>query len=63
MQTPLTKTKKMKKYKITLNIEDHVGYSGQLVWIIDKHPDNYFTVTDGVTQWHCGEEELTPITA
>lgn len=52
----------MKKFKIIDNIEDHIGYNGQDVFICKIWKDYYYDVTDewgGV--WICGEEELKEI--
>lgn len=61
----MTKNKKIdrkKRYVITQNIEDHEGYNGENVQIIEILVDGYFTVmNDRGDKWYCGEEELTEI--
>ncbi len=52
-----------KMYVICEHLDDHTGYKGQPVTIIEKHPESYFTVQDkDGNKWHCGEEELKEYT-
>jgi hypothetical protein len=43
------------KFKIILNLEDHIGYVGQELTIKTIEPNNYVTVNEG--NWYIGMEE------
>lgn len=52
----------MSKYIITENLEDHIGYSGETVTIINELEDNYFEVVNDKGQvWTVGEEEIKEV--
>jgi hypothetical protein len=46
-----------KKVRILLHLDDHVGYNGQELTIIEVLENDYVTVTDGKTEWCAGIEE------
>jgi len=47
------------KYRIIFNLEDHVGYEGELVMIKESLPDNYFIVkNEKGKEWQVGIEEI-----
>lgn len=47
------------QYVISENISDHVGYTGEVVMIVQKLPNDYVIVENSNgTQWQCGIEEL-----
>jgi len=52
-----------KQYRISENLEDHIGYKGEPVTIVENHPNDYATVTneEGKKEWFTGMEELTEI--
>lgn len=48
------------QYTITENLDDHIGYVGQPVTIVESLENDYFIVEDEKgNRWFCGEEELT----
>lgn len=51
------KTMLGKKLLILHNLEDHTGYKGQEVEIIELLENEYYTVTDGFSKWCVGIEE------
>jgi hypothetical protein len=56
------KADKKKRYTIVQNLDDHRGYNGEEVTIVQEHPEYFFTVmNDRGDQWYCGEEELKEI--
>ena len=50
-----------KQYRITENLDDHIGYEGEVVVIVEEHENDYVTVTnsEGKKRWFVGMEELT----
>ena len=55
----MAKLDNKKKYTIVQNLDDHVGYQGQLVIIVHSHSEQFYTVADDKgNRWFCGEEEL-----
>lgn len=56
------KVDKKKRYTIVQNIDDHIGYEGQKVQIIEIFEQDYFSVMDDRGNiWYCGEEELQEV--
>lgn len=45
------------KIIILNNLDDHIGYKGQEVEIIEELENDYYTVTDGLSKWCVGIEE------
>lgn len=44
------------------SLSDHQGYkAGTVVWITDKHQNDYYTVTDGVNSWYVDDGELLEV--
>lgn len=51
-----------KQYTITENIEDRPTYTGQVLTIKERLPDNYLTLVDAVgNEFFAGEEEIAPV--
>ena len=46
-----------KKCKILTNLEDHLGYEGQELEVVEELENDYLVVTDGKKTWYAGIEE------